>query len=132
MSLDFDIEKQRAEISKNWPEAVWYPWDEPPIGRRVLLSGASCDYPATIVRQFEPWGATEQPVLKCPTCGHVKQAEYESAAPYHGWWVVAFDGWAMQADDTGCKRPMTEGDRPFEVLAFPPQLRPLDSGPAAP
>lgn len=81
-------EVTKEAIRKDWPLAVWFVGDPPPIGRRVLQ--VRTGFSATVI------GAVSEGDLAhhCPTCSCVK------SNPYSGWWVIRTDtAWNISGTD---------------------------------
>lgn len=98
-------------IRKVFPDAVWMPWDAPPVGQAVLYNGKR----ATVLRRWE----CLEPLYHVPHCGTCTCP----AAPLvpdslHGWWEVlveAPDGFRIG----GPSAAIVYG---YTALEWPPDL----------
>lgn len=122
-------EEQLKTFKENWPDAVYAPWDPPPIGQRVR----KLDYPrpraGVVVGVVEPITQTRIHSQTCPTC---QCSRVDGACA--GWWRVQWEEWwampegdAYSAIHSKEKPPAATG--PMETADYPPSLVPVEATP---
>ena len=114
-------QEDREKVLANWPEAVWFPGDEPPVGRRALqITPSDRREPVTILGMHLP---NPTPAHECPSCRCPVPSSLE------GWWVVRLEGWWSSPGSgvwsRASARPRPPEGRDVEIIVYPPSLVPL-------
>jgi hypothetical protein len=103
------LTQTREEILEKYPDAVWFPWDDIPIGTQVRCvndAESSKKIKGKIVGRATDYGFTD--------------------LSWKGWWVV--ESSTMFVNEHGCYTKREEGDRtrPMRMVEWAPTLLPID------
>ena len=110
----------REKILRAWPDAVWFPWDEPPAGRRVTIRTETGDGVTVETGTVRGRARLSRKLCHCLTC----TCERPEAA-IDWWWEVEVDGWYYVGGDCVRTAEPPQDARPATMLKYPPSLLPL-------
>lgn len=116
----------REEVIAAWPEAIWMPWDDPPVNATVLqrADGNGRRRPVKVIARYHA-GPARRP-HDCPSCRCDPLPQSQICLDY---WVVEWlDVWgapktAVEAGDAfRYAPPGSEDAAPIQSLEYPPSL----------
>lgn len=103
------IEKLKAAnpgFHKEWPDAVFSPWDDPPIGMKVRKG----DETGTVIGWDDQEEVSAVIHRECPSC------KCKRMNSVFGWWKIESDQYKKDG-------------KPQVFLEYPPRWRPVEDAP---